>query len=161
MPRNSHPAHPPNQVRTSRQTDRHTNRRGAQDQPLHGHVAAHPAPTNTQDKEIDIPFRGAFTAFPPLIRIFLARRSRDFVASKPGHEDNVIFSRHEKQSPPVSNSSPSPATDRQCMTRTLDPCEVFDARRVIQSADIMRCARSGPSYLEPKGLPFAELKELS
>ena len=29
-----------------------------------------------------------------------------------------------------------------------------------KSADIKRCARSGPDYLEPKGLP-AELKELS
>ena len=36
-------------------------------------------------------------------------------------------------------------------------CSTQDAWK---SADIMRCARSGLSYLEPKGLP-AELKELS
>ena len=59
----------------------------------------------------------------------------------------------------VSNSSPTGNLDNAF--RTLDPCELFDARRVIQSADIMRCARSGLSYLEPKGLPSAELKELS
>ena len=58
----------PGPGQTHRQTNKQTNRRGAGEQPLHGHVAAHPAPTNTQDKEIDIPFRGQ-TAFPPLIRI--------------------------------------------------------------------------------------------
>ena len=38
--------------------DKQTNRRGAREQPLSSHVAAHPAPTNTQDKEIDIPLWG-------------------------------------------------------------------------------------------------------
>ena len=56
--------------------------------------------------------------------------------------------------------SSSPSGNQHDAFRTLDPCELIDARRVIQSADIKRCARSGPDYLEPKKLP-AELKELS
>ena len=52
------PRPPTNPAGTNTHTDRHTNRRGAREQPLSGHVAAHPAPTSTQDKEIDIPFKG-------------------------------------------------------------------------------------------------------
>ena len=60
LPRNSLPDHPPTQPgQTHTQTNKQTNRRGAAEQPLHGHVASRPAPTHTQDKEIDIPFRGA------------------------------------------------------------------------------------------------------
>ena len=60
------PRPPTNPAGTNRT---HTNKRGAGDQPLSGHVAAHPAPTSTHVKEIDIRFRGQ-TTFPPLIRIF-------------------------------------------------------------------------------------------
>ena len=60
LPRNGHPTKP----RAVKQEYRQTNRRGAQDQPLHGHVAAHPAPTSTQDKEIDIPFGGPTALLP-------------------------------------------------------------------------------------------------
>ena len=59
----------------------------------------------------------------------------------------------------VSNSSPTGNLDNAF--RTLDPCELFDARRVKERGYYEMCDRSGLSYLEPKGLPSEELKELS
>ena len=75
------PTKPDADKHTHKQANKQTNRRGAKEQPLHGHVAVHPAPTSTQVKEIDIPLGGQ-TAFPPRsdiqINIEINRTRRDF-----------------------------------------------------------------------------------
>ena len=57
----------------------------------------------------------------------------------------------------VSNS---PRGNQHNAFRTNPIRANWSTQDASKSADIKRCARSGPDYLEPKGLP-AELKELS
>ena len=56
--------------------------------------------------------------------------------------------------------SPIPLEVTNTMQIVLPIRANWSTQDAPKSADIMRCARSGLSYLEPKGLP-AELKELS
>ena len=72
-------------------------------------------------------------------------------------EQCYLATRHEMQSQAVSN----PSRGNQHNAFRTNPIRAnWSTQDASKSADIKRCARSGPDYLEPKGLP-AELKELS